>query len=314
MTLFAKLRTYQPTSDVSVWIDRGVVAAVVLACGVALSLNVADPDLWGHVQYGRDVLAHGVPATTTYSYVAEGYPWINHEIFAEYFLAIGADWLGGVGMLVVKCLLGLAIIGAIMVRAWRPGDPRGGAALVPVCATALLVALTLGNHWSLRPQLISYISFTLLLALLSYAFDGWEGKWQWSLRLPTWLRDRLPKSVTTYLAPFECQAPEPLTYSLPRLKLLWLVPLLMVVWTNSHGGFLAGLCVYWAYLALRGLEALVHKGRAADGLLVRFALMGAAAGVATFLNPYSYNFPLVALSGPRGAAAGDRGVALADSV
>ena len=25
--------------------------------GVALSLNVADPDLWGHVQYGRDALA-----------------------------------------------------------------------------------------------------------------------------------------------------------------------------------------------------------------------------------------------------------------
>ena len=71
----------------------------MLACGVALSLNVADPDLWGHVQYGRDALAHGLPATTTYSYIAEGYPWINHEIVAEYALAIGADWLGGPGLL-----------------------------------------------------------------------------------------------------------------------------------------------------------------------------------------------------------------------
>jgi hypothetical protein len=285
MSLFAKIRTYQPTSDLSVWIDRGVLVAVVLACGVALSLNVADPDLWGHVQYGRDALAHGVSATTTYSYIAEGYPWINHEIFAEYLLAIGADWLGGVGMLIVKCLLGLAIVGTIMARAWR-----GGATLIPVCATGLVIALALGNHWSLRPQLISYMSFTLLLALLSYAFEGWEGKWQYPLRLPAWLRERLPENVTAKIAPFERETFEPLTYSLPRLKLLWLVPLLMVVWTNSHGGFLAGLCVYWAYLALRGVEALVHKGRAADGLLLRFALMGAAAGLATFLNPYSFQF------------------------
>lgn len=287
MTLFAKFQNWnwQPTSDLSIWIDRGIVLAVILACGVALSLNVADPDLWGHVQYGRDALTHGVPATTTYSYIAEGYPWINHEIVAEYALAIGADWLGGPGLLIVKCLLGLAIVGAIMLRGWRQGGT-----LIPVCTLGLLVALTLGNHWSLRPQLITYLSFTLLLALLSHAFEGWEGKWQLPLGLPTWLRERLPESAEQQLARFTTHSPEPLEYSLPRLKLLWLVPLLMVVWTNSHGGFLAGLCVYWAYLCLRGLEAFAHKGRAADGLIVRFALMAAAAGVATFLNPYSFRF------------------------
>jgi hypothetical protein len=285
MTLLAKLRTF-PTNDLSIWIDRGVVAAVLLACGVALSLNVADPDLWGHVQYGRDALAHGLPATTTYSYIAEGYPWINHEIVAEYALALGVDRLGGPGMLILKCLLGLAIVGAIMLRARLHGST-----MIPVCALGLLVALALGNHWSLRPQLISYISFTLLLALLSYAFEGWEGKWQWPLRLPAWLRERLPESVKAQL-PAETSAAETLTYSLPRLKLLWLVPLLMVVWTNSHGGFLAGLCVYWAYLGLRGLEAIVRKGRAADGLLLRFTLMAAVAGLATFLNPYSFKFHL----------------------
>jgi hypothetical protein len=78
--------------DSAMWLDRGVVAAVLLASAVALSLNVADPDLWGHVQYGRDALAHGLPVTTTYSYVAHNQRWINHEILAEYALAIGADW------------------------------------------------------------------------------------------------------------------------------------------------------------------------------------------------------------------------------
>jgi hypothetical protein len=59
-----------------------------------------------------------------------------------------------------------------------------------------------------------------------------------------------------------------------------------MLWTNAHCGFLAGLCVYLAYLGLRSLEALSHKGRAALGLVKRFALMGAAAVAATFINPY----------------------------
>src|SRR3954454_10539346 len=119
MTLFSPNLTVDRTVDLGGWLDRGIVAAVVLACGVALSLNVADPDLWGHVQYGRDTLAHGLARTTTYSYIAEGYPWINHEIIAELALAIIADCLGGAGLLIVKCALGLAVIGAILWRARR---------------------------------------------------------------------------------------------------------------------------------------------------------------------------------------------------
>src|SRR6266436_4372478 len=106
-------------ADLATWLDRGIFLAVLLAAGVALSLNVADPDLWGHVRYGRDALAHSLPATTTYSYVANGYPWINHEIIAELGLAIVADWFGGPGMLIVKCLLGVAVVGTMLWRARR---------------------------------------------------------------------------------------------------------------------------------------------------------------------------------------------------
>jgi hypothetical protein len=88
------------------------------------------------------------------------------------------------------------------------------------------------------------------------------------------------------------EALPPLEYSVPKLKLLWLAPPLFMIWTNSHGGFLAGLGVYLAYLTLRGVEAYAHKGRAADGLLRRFGLMGAAAVAATFLNPYGPLFHL----------------------
>jgi hypothetical protein len=269
MTLFPSSADTDQTIDLAQWLDRGIVAAVILASAVAVSLNVVDPDLWGHVTYGRDALLHGLPSTTTYSYVAEGHRWINHEIVAEYALAIVAACLGGPGLLIIKCLLGVAIVSAVLWRARRQG-----AGLVSACALALLLAITLGNHWSLRPQIASYVCFTLLLALLSYAFDGWEGKWQLPL---DWF------ARWTGKAALDIPPPE---YSVERLKVLWLAPLLFMVWTNSHGGFLAGLCIYLAYLALRAFEAVCHKGREADGLVRRFALMGAAAVGATLLNPY----------------------------
>jgi hypothetical protein len=264
-------------TDVAQWLDWGIVAAVMLAAAVALSLNVADPDLWGHVQYGRDALRDGLPATTTYSYVAEGYPWINHEILAEYALATVADLFGGPGLLMLKCLLGVVIVGAIW---WRAN--RFGSGLMASCSLALLVAMPLGNHWLLRPQIASYVGFALLLALLSYCFAGWEGQWQLPLG---WLARWRGETPTAALP-----ESEPLTYSSPRMKLLWLAVPLFMVWTNAHGGFLAGLCVYLAYLGLRGAEAFCRNGRRADGLLRRFALMGAAAILATFLNPYGPNF------------------------
>src|SRR6476659_8620208 len=91
-------------------IERAVLVALVLAGVVAISPNVADPDLWGHVQYGRDLLAHGLPEKTTYSYIAQDQPWINHENLMEVALALGADFLGPIGLVAAKMLAGLALL------------------------------------------------------------------------------------------------------------------------------------------------------------------------------------------------------------
>jgi hypothetical protein len=135
------LESAEEPIDAAKWLDRGIIAAVLMASAVTLSLNVADHDLWGHVQYGRDALKHGLPATTTYSYIAQGYPWINHEIFAEYVLAIGNDWFGASGLLMGKCLLGVVIVGAIMWRA-KQHDIR----FVALCSFTLLIAATLSSY------------------------------------------------------------------------------------------------------------------------------------------------------------------------
>src|ERR1044071_940265 len=118
MTLFLKQFGSSRGFEPAVWIDRALVVAVMLSAATALSLNIADPDLWGHVQYGRDALQHGLARTTTYSYIAQGYPWINHEILAELGLALGNDYLGACGLMLVKVGLGMGMI-ALMVRRAR---------------------------------------------------------------------------------------------------------------------------------------------------------------------------------------------------
>ena len=59
-----------------------------------------------------------------------------------------------------------------------------------------------------------------------------------------------------------------------------------MLWTNSHGGFVAGGCIWAAYLFCRSVEAWVGESRENRRLIVRFAVLAMSAGVATLINPY----------------------------
>jgi len=79
--------------------ERLLIFAAILMTGLAtMTTNCADPDLWGHVQYGREVLHDGVlPRTATWTYAAEGAAWVNHENIAEFLLAWTVDAWGSQG-------------------------------------------------------------------------------------------------------------------------------------------------------------------------------------------------------------------------
>ena len=247
--------------------EIALLLAIVLAGAVAISPNVADPDLWGHVQYGRDTLQYGLAKTTTYSYIAPHETWINHENLMEIALAWGADTLGPLGLVAIKLLAGAGLLLVLLVQMRRQN-----LALLTTAILLLLTASGLARYWSLRPQLFSFVAYAGLLSLLSWIFAGWEGSWQ--LQGPNTL-------ATAAKVRYRW-----------RLLLLWTVPLLMAAWTNAHGGFLAGECIYTAYLVLRGCEFASQWGYQALGMCKRFALMIFVAWLATFFTPYGYKFHL----------------------
>ena len=239
----------------------GVLFLVALAGALAMSPSVADPDLWGHVQFGRDTIESGwVAESTSYSFTAEGFRWINHENLSEVAMAWVVDHFGPAGLLWSKFLLSLAVIGAI---AWF--NLRQGVTLIPTCIITLLVAANLGYHWSFRPQLSSFLYFTLMVLLLQFCFTGWRSQWHLKIK-----KDDEANINQTWLQAFS----------------LWLLVPLMMLWTNSHGGFVAGACIVVAYLALRAFEAYQSHGWQGLGLVRRMGLMIVAV-LATTL-PVSY--------------------------
>ncbi|PQO41684.1 hypothetical protein [Blastopirellula marina] len=263
------------------WGAWGILAGTLLAAAIAVSPNGADPDLWGHVQYGRDALRDGLARTTTYSYTAEGYRWINHENLSELALAIGVDTIGPTGLLLLKAMLGLFICA---IPFWKAKDFSRNP--LPVVIVSLLVAVNLTNHWNVRPQLFSFSFFALLLLLLEFSFTGWQGHWN----LP-WLTS-LRRGETA----------EAFSWSHRWMRLMWLCVPLFFLWTNSHGGFMAGLGVLAVYLVCRMIEAATMRGWASAGMLRRLTLMLVGAVLATLVNPYSWElhqWMLAALRVPR---------------
>ena len=235
---------------------------LLLAALYTVGNNIADPDLWGHVQYGRDVLRDGmIHPTTTYSFTANGYRWINHENISEILMAGAVDMFGIWGLQFGKFLLAASIFIVILRCAVKNGLGASAAGMV-----VMLVAANLAFHWSFRPQLLSFFCCTLMLWILNYSFSGWQEHY---------LR-RIEKTDAENQGSFDTK----------RLKLLWLMPAVLCLWANSHGGFVAGVGIYLAYLGGRTVEALYFRRSAAFGIVKRFVLMGVVGMLGTLINPY----------------------------
>lgn len=236
-------------------------ATVVLWCAIPMSPNTVDSDFWGHVQYGSDTIRHGLARESTYTFTARGHRWINHENLSEIIFAIGVHRFGIESLLILKCLMGCLLI-VLMIRHNR----RQQVDAITIAIACILVAVNLSFYWGLRPHIFSFTYFAILIAWMDRCFDGWAGSWH----LP-W-----PKAIRSASQ----------TLSQRRLLGLWLCPLLLVAWTNTHGGFLAGMAVYVAILGFRSIEYGLTGDGNRVGVITHLSLLALAGMAATLINPY----------------------------
>jgi hypothetical protein len=153
------------TADRSDFSNRALLALRLMTLGLALVVvtrTQADPDLWGHVLFGRDIVTqHAIPATDHYSFTSD-LPWINHEWLSESAMYMGYATLGPLGLGVLKIALVLCTIAMVM-RALRRSP------MAPVVHDALVFLTVAGiaplaTH--MRPEMFSLALFASLLTLL----------------------------------------------------------------------------------------------------------------------------------------------------
>jgi tetratricopeptide (TPR) repeat protein len=107
------------------------------------------------------------------------------------------------------------------------------------------------------------------------------------LAVPVLTSEIMPRASLFTMLLFTCFARLLLEHYEGRKVRLWLLPPLMILWVNLHTGFIAGLALIAAYLAVEALETPFPSRRTAAILRLKDALPWLTATVvATILNPW----------------------------
>lgn len=153
---------------------RIMLAVVVLfAATYYFSDNQADPDLWGHLEYGRDTWQQKeIARTDTYSYSSHGATWTNHEWLSELIFYLVFHSLGGAGLILLKTLMGLAIAAVIYITVSRQTD-----SILTQLVFTLTACSAISFGFATRPQIFTYVMFAALFFLIDASQRTANDRW-----------------------------------------------------------------------------------------------------------------------------------------
>jgi len=143
------------------------------------SETTADPDLWGHVVFGQQMLkARAIERVDMYSWTVKGQEFINHEYGADLILGGTHLLFGGHGLLLLKVLIGLLTFGlALRLGTKSLAWPDSAIAL----ALGALAVTEISYGFAARPQIFTALGVAIELMLLRRVH---EGRHWWAVALP----------------------------------------------------------------------------------------------------------------------------------
>jgi hypothetical protein len=136
--------------------------------GAAVCLRAtADPDLWGHLRFGLDVLGGaGLPSVDPYSFTQD-VPWINHEWLSEAIFA-AVYKIGGVPALIVLKAAVLALAMALLAATVRGLSEEYRGWLLAITFLNLSPIAT-----AFRPHLWTILGVALVCFVLAHGRYRW---------------------------------------------------------------------------------------------------------------------------------------------
>jgi hypothetical protein len=155
--------------------------------------------------------------------------------------------------------------------------------------SAILIATTFGGMfcWLLRRGVSLCLAFALLLLALSASMIHFLAR----PHLVSWVLG------VVWFVVLDRAERRDLSRSHSRKSWLWILPLLMLVWVNAHGGFLLGfvllgifwLAALWDYFRAKASRTEDLLGKIAAERRVReLTWAGLASAAASFVNPYGW--------------------------
>ncbi len=162
--------------------------------------------------------------------------------------------------------------------------------------------------WYLIDQALGLAGLSLLVAILATLALIFVWK---QLSGPLFLRALILVLVAVVSGPVWTARPLLITYALTavvayllflykwkQIDRLWVMPLLFVLWVNTHGGYIAGFMLLGVFLVGEGLGNLLHFS--GDEIvswrrLRKVLLISVISGVALLLNPHTFNAILLPL-------------------
>jgi hypothetical protein len=156
-----------------------LVAFVWVLALYQFSETTVDPDLWGHVAFGQQMLkAHAIERVDLYSWTVIGQPFVNHEYGADLFLGATHLLLGGTGILLLKIAIGFLTFGlALRLGTNSLSWPASAIAL----GLGALAVTEISFGFAARPQIFTALGVAIELILLRRIH---QGHYLWALALP----------------------------------------------------------------------------------------------------------------------------------
>ncbi len=150
-------------------LTRLAAIAVAAFCIQIFSSNQADVDLWGNVHFvSAPAWSPDFHRVNTFSFTARDHSWINHEWLAEYVFNRLHAFSGNAGLLCLKVLLGLLMVG--LMNSVIRHDCRSG---IVRFLWLFLVVSVMGFGFNMRPHLFSFALVAGFMVLLRRGKFGW---------------------------------------------------------------------------------------------------------------------------------------------
>jgi len=169
-----------PSPVTTIALSRIALLAFVWVLAVyQFSETTVDPDLWGHVVFGQQMLkARTLERVDIYSWTVNGQEFINHEYGADLIFGGTHLLLGGSGILLLKVLIGLLTFGLALRLGTKPLPWPASAITLAIGALAVT---EISYGFAARPQIFTALGLAVELGLLRRIH---EGSHRWALALP----------------------------------------------------------------------------------------------------------------------------------